>query len=290
MEPVVRESLAEHIEQLEVLDPVAEPMQKLAHSAIPEGSSVKDSLSGTWLGHPLHPPLTDIVVGAWVSALALDVLGGKETETAADRLVGLGVLAAFPTAASGLSDWADLRGRARRVGTVHALGNTTALALQTLSWLARRRGDRTHGLLLSATGSAIAMFSAWLGGHLSFGQGVGVNQTAFHERPEDWTQVAEEDDLPEGTLVTRNVGQVPILLVRHPDGIAAMLDRCSHRGCALHEGTFENNTVVCRCHGSTFHLDGTIVRGPATSPQPRLDVRVLDGAVEVRTPRARDEA
>src|SRR5919202_675609 len=142
MEPVLRATVARRIEQLELLDPVSEPLQNAVRTLVPQESELKDVLSGTWLGHPLHPPLTDVVVGAWTSALALDLLGGEQSDAAADRLVALGILAALPTAASGLSDWADVRGRARRVGTVHALGNTTALTLHTLSWLARRRGNR----------------------------------------------------------------------------------------------------------------------------------------------------
>ena len=121
---------------------LAEPLQKAARAIVPQGSQLKDFLSGTWLGHPLHPPLTDVVVGAWTSALLLDLLGGRRSEEAADRLVAAGVLAAVPTAASGLSDWAELRGGSRRVGTVHALGNAAGLALHMLSLRARRRGNR----------------------------------------------------------------------------------------------------------------------------------------------------
>src|ERR671936_1184885 len=183
MKPLARETIAERIEQFDALDPVAEPLQKGVRALVPQESEFKDLLSGTWLGHPLHPPLTDVVVGAWTSALLLDLLGGERSEEAADRLVAAGIVAAVPTAAAGLADWAELRGGSRRVGSVHALGNTTALLLHTLSWLARRRGDRNRGVTLSALGYAVATFSAWLGGHLSFAQGVGVNQTAFEDAP-----------------------------------------------------------------------------------------------------------
>ena len=152
MEPVVREAVAERIEQLSVLDSVSEPLQQAVRRLVPEQSQLKDLLSGTWLGHPVHPPLTDVVIGAWTSALLLDLLGGEETKVAADRLVAAGVVAAVPTAAAGLSDWAELRGGSRRVGSVHAIGNTSALLLHTLSWAARRRGERGRGLALSALG------------------------------------------------------------------------------------------------------------------------------------------
>ncbi|HET8587663.1 MAG TPA: Rieske (2Fe-2S) protein [Candidatus Limnocylindria bacterium] len=282
MEPLVHQSLAEAIEELELLDSVADPLQQLAKSAVPEGSQLKDALSGTWLGHPLHPPLTDVVVGAWTSALLLDLIGGQDAEAGADALVAAGVVAAVPTALSGLSDWADVRGGSRRVGTVHALGNTTALVLHILSWFARRGGDRGRGRLLSASGFAVASFSAWLGGHLSFGLGVGVNQTAFDSAPEEWTPVLEADQLQDGALAAATAGTTPLLLLRRGEQVHALDDRCSHRGCLLHEGTLEGNTITCRCHGSTFRLDGSIVSGPATAPQPSFDARLTGGRVEIR--------
>lgn len=282
MEPVARESLAERIEGLELLDALAEPLQQAAKAAVPEGSDLKGALSGTWLGHPLHPPLTDVVVGAWTSALLLDLLGGESAEAGADALVGAGVVAALPTALSGLSDWADVRGGSRRVGTVHALGNTTALVLHILSWFARRAGDRGRGRLLSGAGFAVASFSAWLGGHLSFGKGIGVNQTAFDSAPKEWTAVLDADQLHEGTLTAAAAGTTPVLLLRRGKQVHALNDRCSHRGCLLHEGSVNGDTITCRCHGSTFRLDGSIVRGPATAPQPRFDARLSDGKVEIR--------
>jgi nitrite reductase/ring-hydroxylating ferredoxin subunit/uncharacterized membrane protein len=285
MEPLAREALAERLEHVEALDTVAEPLQKAVRAAVPQESTLKDLLSGTWLGHPVHPPLTDVVVGAWTSALLLDVLGGPETEAAADRLVATGVLAALPTAAAGASDWAELRGGSRRVGVVHALGNTTALTLHALSWTARRRGNRTRGVALSALGYAIATFSAWLGGHLSFGQGVGVNQTAFESPPDEWAPVLDESDLEPDRLVGAQVDGLNVLLVREGERIHALSDRCSHRGCSLHEGELADGAVTCPCHGSTFRLaDGSIVKGPATAPQPTFDVRTREGVVQIRAP------
>jgi len=285
VEPVARTSLAETIERLDQLDAVAEPLQQAAKAAVPEGSWLKDALSGTWLGHPLHPPLTDVVVGAWTSALLLDLFGGEDAEAGADALVGAGILAAVPTALSGLSDWSDVRGGSRRVGTVHALGNTTALVLHLLSWLARRGGGRGRARLLSGAGFAIASFSAWLGGHLSFGKGIGVNQTAFDSAPADWTPVLDADELHDGALTAAAAGTTPVLLLRRGEQVHALDDRCSHRGCPLHEGTLDGDTITCGCHGSTFRLDGSVVNGPATAPQPRFDARLSDGKVEIRAVR-----
>jgi nitrite reductase/ring-hydroxylating ferredoxin subunit/uncharacterized membrane protein len=252
-------------------------------AAVPQESRLKDLLSGTWLGHPVHPPLTDVVVGAWTSALLLDLLGDERTEAAADRLVAAGVLAAVPTAAAGLSDWAELRGGSRRVGAAHALGNTTALVLHSLSWAARRSRRRRWGIALSALGYGVATFSAWLGGHLSFGKGVGVNQTAFEDVPGDWTPVLDESELEDAKLIGAQADGLGVLLVRRQGRVYALADRCSHRGCSLHEGELHGETVTCPCHGSTFRLaDGSIVKGPATAPQPAFDVRTNAGSVEIR--------
>jgi len=286
MEPLVKESLVGSLEQLKLLDPVAELLQNAVRAAVPQESKLKDLLSGTWLGHPLHPPLTDVVIGGWTSALVLDLLGGEAAEEAADLLVAAGILAAVPTALSGLSDWAELSGGSRRVGSVHAIGNSTALTLHGLSLLARRRGDRGRGLALSLAGVAVATASAWLGGRLSFVKGVGVNQTAFEAPPTDWTPVATAEEAREGALTPASADGLELVLVRRGDQISALVDRCSHRGCALHAGRLEDGTIVCACHGSTFRPDGTIVRGPATSPQRSLEVRVTEGRVEVR---GRDE-
>jgi nitrite reductase/ring-hydroxylating ferredoxin subunit/uncharacterized membrane protein len=287
MASVARESIATLIERFGALDTLAVPMQGTAGAVVPEGSALKDVLSGTWLGHPLHPPLTDVVVGAWTSALLLDLLGGDGAKHAADLLVAAGILAAVPTALSGLSDWSDVRGDSRRVGTVHAFGNTSALLLHTMSFVARRDGERSRGKLLSGLGFAVASASAWLGGHLSFARGVGVNQNAFDAGPSEWAPVLDADRLGEGRLVGARAGVTPVVLVRRGEDVYALGDRCSHRGCALHEGEIDGDTIRCRCHGSTFRLDGSIVKGPATSPQPRFEARLQEGIVEIRSARSR---
>jgi nitrite reductase/ring-hydroxylating ferredoxin subunit/uncharacterized membrane protein len=243
---------------------------------------VKDLLSGTWLGHPLHPPLTDVVIGSWTSALVMDAVGGARGEGPADALVATGIAAALPTALAGASDWAELLGGTRRVGAVHAFGNTTALLLHLASLVQRRRGHRRRGIALSALGYGVATGSAWLGGHLSFGLGVGVNQTAFGDAPEEWTPILEESELRDGTLTHAHAEGVDVAVLRLRGRLHALANRCSHRGCSLHEGRIENETIVCPCHGSTFRLDGSIVTGPATSPQPTFQIRVDDGIIQIR--------
>ena len=286
MRPILKELLTDQVERLDALDGLAQRVQKVVGQAVPEGTPIKDLLSGTWLGHPIHPVLTDVVVGAWTSAAVLDLLDGERTAKASDRLIGVGILSAVPTAAAGLSDWADLWGAQRRIGMVHATGNTTALALYSLSWLARKSNKRGLGVALSTLGYGAAMLSAYLGGSLTFSKGIGVNQTAFEEWPTDWTAVYDDAQLPEGTLTLGRAGKVDILLYKRNGRINAILNKCSHRGCGLHDGQVNDGvTVTCPCHGSTYRLDdGSVVRGPATSDQEAFEVRVRDGKVEVRKP------
>jgi nitrite reductase/ring-hydroxylating ferredoxin subunit/uncharacterized membrane protein len=268
---------------MEPLDRFADFVQRVVSRIVPQESIRKDLLSGTWLGRPLHPVLTDVVIGSWISASALDVLGGKRAEPAADQLVVIGTLTALPTIAAGLSDWAELWGVQQRVGSVHALGNATALSLQIFSIKARRSGKRKKARLLSVTSMLIAGASANLGGYLSFVKGVGVNQTAFEDWPQEWTPVLAEEDLAEDTLTPARANGVRIMLYRKGEQLYALSDRCSHRGCPLHLGQVNDLMLECSCHGSIFRLsDGEVLRGPATVPAPTYEVRCHNGKVEVR--------
>jgi nitrite reductase/ring-hydroxylating ferredoxin subunit/uncharacterized membrane protein len=283
MRPLPREVIARRIEALKGLDGIAGTVQRAVRKAVPQESEAKDVLSGTWLGHPVHPLLTDVVIGAWTSAWFLDLLGGEGMHAASDRLVGIGILAAVPTAAAGLSDWAELGGGARRVGAVHAASNASALTLYTLSWLARKSGRRRLGVLLSMLGSGAATFAGFLGGHLTYAKGVGVDQTAFEQLPQVWTAVLDEAALRSGELAVGKGKWFDVLLYGGEGRIHAMLDRCTHRGCALHRGTTDGETVTCPCHGSRFRLqDGALVKGPATAPQVSFEARIREGKVEVR--------
>jgi nitrite reductase/ring-hydroxylating ferredoxin subunit/uncharacterized membrane protein len=283
MRPVARE-LAERIEGLKQLDGPGEMVKSLVDRYVPPKSEVKDLLSGTWLGHPLHPLLTDVVIGTWTSSFFLDLIPGRKTRKASDRLIDIGILAAVPTALSGLSDWADTRNSRRRVGLVHAAGNVTALYLYVNSSWARKRGRRMRGFLLAASGYGVATLAAYLGAHLAYGEGVGVAETSFDEGPTDWQPAIADADLAEDIPTPVTVGTVEVLLVRRGGAILAISNRCSHRGCSLHEGDFSGDgTVVCPCHGSTFDLhDGALLHGPATAPEPSYLTRVRDGKVEVR--------
>jgi nitrite reductase/ring-hydroxylating ferredoxin subunit len=277
--------LADRIAHLEPLDPVAEPIAKKVRDLLP-GGPVKDALSGTFLGHALHPVMQLAPLGTWMSAVILDVIGGKEAESASDKLIGTGLLAAVPTAVSGWSDYADSTvgsERVRRLGIVHAASNVTGIALFAGSLAARGSGARGRGKLLALAGMGAVGVGGWLGGHLSYAEGVGVDNTVFEDYPGDWTPVLQAAELEEGKPRRVDVDGVPVMVVRDGGEIRALADRCSHRGGPLSEGEISDGCVTCPWHHSVFRLtDGSVERGPAAYPQPALDVRVTDGRVEVR--------
>ena len=171
-------TLAARVEATEALDGPAEAIGRTVRGAIP-GGAVKEALSGAWLGHALHPLVSDVPIGTWTSSVLLDWIGGRDGRTAADRLLLTGILAAGATVATGWSDWADAEARdprVRRSGLVHAATNATATALMVGSYSARRRGARGRGKLLSLAGSAVLGCGGWLGGHLSYTLGAGVDR------------------------------------------------------------------------------------------------------------------
>jgi len=161
------ETLPAAIAEAEGLDRFVHPVLRLADRLVAD-PRVGDVLRGTWLGHPLHPMLTDLPVGFWTSAFVLD-LGGRRFHGAADAMVAAGVLSALPTAAAGLADWRERDTADRRVGVVHAAANAAATLLYVGSLGHRLRGHRVRGVLLGMAGAAAATAGGYLGGHLAFG-------------------------------------------------------------------------------------------------------------------------
>jgi nitrite reductase/ring-hydroxylating ferredoxin subunit/uncharacterized membrane protein len=278
------EALVGRISRNKRLDIVGQALGGAVGKLVKPGH-VKDLLSGTWLGHALHPLLTDLPIGSFTSALALDLLGGEDAAAGAQTLIGLGILAALPTALSGLSDLSDVfEERDRAVGAAHALSNSSALACFGLSYLARRRGRRGVGIFFSFAGSAVMSWGAYLGGYLSLRRGIGVNHTAFEEPVADWTAVLEDKELQEGEAKKVSAGGNQVLLYRFAGEICALSDVCNHAGGPLHEGDIDGLGVTCPWHASRFDLtDGSVLRGPATAPQPSYETRVQDGKIEVRS-------
>jgi nitrite reductase/ring-hydroxylating ferredoxin subunit/uncharacterized membrane protein len=278
-------ALAERLESVAPLDAPGKAIGAKVRSLIGPGA-LKDALSGTWLGHSVHPVLVQVVIGSWASATILDLLGPDGSEAAADRLIAVGIAAYPPSALTGVTDWSDseiANDGVRRVGLIHAGTNATALALYVASLVARRRGDRGRGRALAAAGAGVVGAGGWLGGHLAYVQGVGVDQTAFDPGPAEWTPVLAASMLEPGRPIATKAGETPVMLYREGGRIHALHDRCTHRGCSLATGEISDGGVTCPCHGSRFALeDGRILRGPATTPQPVFGARLRDDQVEVR--------
>jgi nitrite reductase/ring-hydroxylating ferredoxin subunit len=270
---------------LEALDVPAKKIGKAVRNVLKPGP-VKDALSGSWLGHALHPLLTDVTIGSFTSALALDWLGGRESQPAAQRLIGLGLLSAVPTVSSGYSDWADTEvanDSVRRIGIVHATANATAASLFAASYLARRRGDHARGRALALAAGGVLGGAGYLGGHLTLAEGVGVDQTTFEDTSTDWTAVLDDTALEDGQTRCVEADGTQVMLARSGGILYALSNRCSHRGGPLHEGKLENGTVTCPWHDSVFALrDGSLIHGPAAYPQPAWETRVRHGRIEVR--------
>ncbi len=146
------------------------------------GSGTRGSvLRGEWLGHAVHPLLTDVVIGAWTSASVLDLIGGADSSSSAQRLIGTGLLAAGPTAWTGWAEWSAAGSRDKRVGLVHAVTNGVAIGVYAASWMARRRGRQGTGVRLALAGATLSGAAAYLGGHLTEGRKVASRHPAYDE-------------------------------------------------------------------------------------------------------------
>jgi uncharacterized membrane protein len=159
------------LENASSLDPLADRLRTRVRSTV-RHPAARRLLHGTWLGHPLHPVLVHLPVGAFLSAGVLDALPGERR--AATTLIAVGVAGAVPAAVAGLMDWSVLDRPQRRVGLVHAAANTLALGLYAGSLLARGSGRPGIGRALAYAGLSVAGGSAYLGGHLTYEQGARV--------------------------------------------------------------------------------------------------------------------
>jgi nitrite reductase/ring-hydroxylating ferredoxin subunit len=275
---------------VDTFDGAIEPPRKAVQS-LPSG--LKDVLHGTWLGHSLHPVLVQVPVGSWVSAGILDAIPAMRP--AATLLIGTGVAAALPAAATGAADWSEQGAGVRRLGAVHAVLNTAALGLYVGSLTARARGRGTLGRVLSYAGLGLAGSSAAIGGHMSYAQSSGPSHAATAARglTSDWIDLGPLDDFPEGRPTLRtgagHGADVPLAAVRRGARVDVFIGACSHLSGPLHEGTVEevrgHACLVCPWHDSAFDLeDGQPRRGPAANAQEKLEVRMEAGRVMARLP------
>jgi nitrite reductase/ring-hydroxylating ferredoxin subunit/uncharacterized membrane protein len=275
--------LTEKLAALDAVDPVASKLGALARGVF-GAQPAKDLLRGSRLGHPLHPMLTDVTIGTYTSALVLDWLGGRDSRPAARRLIGLGLLSATPVVATGAHDWSDAEvpdDAVRRIGLVHAACNVAANSLFLASYAARRGGG--GGRLLALAGGAALGAGGYLGGHLAFAEGIGVDHTVFEDEDGDWTDVLAAGDLAEDAPQRVDADGTAVMVVLHKGTVYALSEHCAHLGGPLHEGEVGDCTITCPWHASVFDLrDGALVHGPAAYPQPAWDARTRAGRIEVR--------
>jgi uncharacterized membrane protein len=173
--PIAAPRLVVQLERASTLDALLKRIQTVVNAALPDGRP-RDLLEGRWMGHALHPALSDVPIGSCTSAVILDLLGGAAAESSADLLIAVGLATALPTALSGWADWSRTATEQQRVGLVHAVANVSAVSLFALSLRRRRQGRRNAGKLLGLAGVSSMSAAAYLGGHLSFARGAGVGE------------------------------------------------------------------------------------------------------------------
>jgi nitrite reductase/ring-hydroxylating ferredoxin subunit len=242
---------------------------------------------GRWVGHPLHPALSDLPIGLWAGVMVLDATDRDPVPRcgidAAGILSAAGILAAGATALTGLNDWTVSNAQDRRVGLFHGLLNTVALGLQGASLGSRVAGHRGTARALAAASLAVTGAAGYLGGHLVFTKGVMVSRVAWASEPRRWTRVLQETGLPDDSPAAVVAEGRQIMLYRHRGTLYAIDNICSHAGGLLSRGPVADLTVTCPLHGSRFALaDGCVSRGPASQPQPVLPTRIRNGWIEVR--------
>ena len=281
------EAAVRSVEHQTWLEPLAERLQRAVVAAYEAGGAtgrrIRDFFHGTWLGHPLHPVLTDIPLGAWTVAGVFDLMSrDRATDRAADAAIRIGLVGAVGAAVTGVTDWQHTTAEERRVGLLHGLLNVSAVGFYTLSLVLRHRGARTAARATAGFGLGASAAAAYLGGHLVYRKRIGVDHAPRGEW-EDFVTALREQELAEAVPRRVDVRGVPVVLIRKGDRIYALADSCAHLGGPLSEGHVEANSIRCPWHGSRFALDdGRVLEGPSTFTQPCFEIRVRDGQVEVR--------
>jgi len=270
-------------------DPLGDLMQRIFRAVYGPFPALRDLLHGTWLGHPLHPALTDIPIGAFIVAFVLDLVGQSAGATWA---IAIGFVSMLAAAVAGYADYIDLEGTSKRVGSLHSTSMLLAAVLYFISLGARLSwwgspGNAVVTVWTADAGLLLVIIGGYLGGDLVFNLGTQVDRHAWRGGGTKW-QALDVDSVPEDKPTKAKAGAQTLVVVRHGEKIFALHDTCAHQGCSLSEGKLVDGgkRIECKCHGSRFELaDGSVNRGPAVYPQPQYDVRRADGKIEVKRAR-----
>jgi nitrite reductase/ring-hydroxylating ferredoxin subunit/uncharacterized membrane protein len=283
------ESVIERIEHNERISTLAAKLKGVAQPVVGDGLP-RDVLTGRWVGHSAHPAVVIAPLAGWFAGTLLDVAGGSGARRSAQRLVGVGTLAALPAAATGVAEWLTTDKAEERVGSVHAALADGATVMYATSWLLRTRRHHRAAVAAGLVGASLAGATAFLGGHLSFRRGVGVSTVAFQSGPRDWVALELDTDPQAGRAVRGVADGLPYAVVAASTSAGApgtvphvMESRCSHRGGPLHEGAVVDGCVECPWHGARFDVaTGKVRRGPASAPQPVYEVADVGGELRIR--------
>jgi uncharacterized membrane protein len=157
------------------------PQTDLLHRA----KHPKTILAGPY-GHPYHPILVTIPIGAWIASVVFDIvaLASSEKEAAfaqgAYWLIGIGIIGALLAALFGLMDLLVIpRGtKAFRTGLTHMTLNLIVVALFVVDFAIRaaQGSEKANvvGFILSLVALALLSASGMLGGKLAYQYGVRV--------------------------------------------------------------------------------------------------------------------
>jgi nitrite reductase/ring-hydroxylating ferredoxin subunit/uncharacterized membrane protein len=287
-EELITQQVEAVVEQIPAIEEGAQEVASALHHYILEGGEdtrrLADLLHGTWLGHPLHPVLTDVTIGSWLFGTIFDVLSllpfTGHIRRAADTLVTIGTISAVPTALAGLTDYSGIKRSAAKYGAIHGILN--ALAFLAYFRSVRARGNGHRGLLFSLIGLGISTLSAYIGGDMVYRLNVGTNHVKKPTEPQVWTAVMAESDLAEEQPARIQVDGDPVLLYRKYGTVYAIGAVCSHAGGPLEQGTFDDFCVQCPWHDSVYDVrDGRPVHGPTTYRQPHYRARINNGQIEI---------
>jgi nitrite reductase/ring-hydroxylating ferredoxin subunit/uncharacterized membrane protein len=265
-------------------DPLGDLMQRIFRAIYGPFPALRDFLHGTWLGHPVHPMVTDVPIGALIIGTVLDLAGQPVGATWA---IGVGFVSMLAAALAGYADYIDLDGAGKRIGSLHSTAMLIAAVLYFVSL-----GARLSWWPIGITGAAwiagvalvLVLTGGYLGGELVFNLGSQVDRHAWRGGGTKW-QALDIDSVPEDKPTKAKAGPQTLVVVRHGEKIFALHDTCSHQGCSLSDGKLvdRGKRIECKCHGSRFELaDGSVNRGPAVFPQPRYEVRRSEGKIEVK--------